>query len=273
MTNYTIDNKIFWLLDLKQVHSHMDVVLPSVRKLLEKEAHKIESQFAYRSEPITEELFSEIFIPIYKKYVVSKSSFYLDEEQRYALLREEFRSNSEAQYHLLWVFSKDDPSEIHGATLYKHVPAQRRFAFVHKGYDHAVTRQLGLKLSLDYWTEAIVQDAAIALGCTYLSHGRDKHFRQNPGLHLFKLKVGGKPLSGIINTTIGLNRDGLERMQITQTEIESQDLSVFFEDPNDFGLYQAVQLFYKEESQKPDLFREFEKIAQQAGLEVRSTIW
>lgn len=273
MMNYNIDNKINWFTDITGAQSYKDIVLPSVTKSVEKDGPSLAATFDYHLEPITEQLFTEYFIPCYKKYVVSKEFYHLDEAERYATLLERFSDEQYGKYYLLWITKKGALDVLYGVSLFRIRPEFKSLSVVHKGFDHQITRELDVKTSLDYWTESIVQNFAIAQGCTILSHGKDLHFRKNPGVFMFKFKIGCRPVSSLISSAAFLNREGVKQITITQEDIEANNLSVFFDLPDENGLFARMNVFYKQASGKPELFHELEKNAQRAGLEVNSTIY
>ena len=276
MTNYTIDSKIFWVTDIQQATSYRDTMLPSVASLTAKYEAVLSDHFEYHLEPINTELFETVFIPCYKRYVVSKSTFYLDEELIYEKLRKNFSDPDFGSYYLLWVTAKENSTAVYGASLFRVAQGKnesKQLVFINKGYDHLITKELRLKASLDYWTEGIVHNFAIEQHCDIIRHGRDKHFRPDPGLFLFKLKMGARPLSGIINQELPLNREDVESSLITDEDIYKNDLSVFFTNPDERGFFQRINLFCKRESSKYNAFVEFEATAQKVGLEIVSHVY
>lgn len=271
--NYNIDNKIYWFTDITGAQSYKDVVLPSVSKAVEKDVARLMDVFDCHVEPVNEQLFTDYFIPCYKRYVVSKEHYHLDEAERYATLLDRFTHEEYGKYYLLWVTKKGSLDVTYGVSLFRIRPEMKSLSVVHKGFDHLITRELDIKTSLDYWTESIVQNFAISQGCTILSHGKDLHFRKNPGVFMFKFKVGCRPVSGLVSKVEFINREEVKQITITQADIEENNLSVFFDLPDENGLFTRMNVFYKEASGKPELFHELEKNAQRAGLEVNSTVY
>lgn len=270
MANFIIDNKIFGIRNFTNEKTYEDCMYPSLSKLLNKKLPLLNSFFEYHLEPLSFENLEKIFIPIYKQYVVSKKDYILNENEVYFKLKKNIIEETGRNYYLIWITKIDDPSVIYGATVFNIALRTniKTCSFVHKGYDHKITKELKIGISLDVWTESIIQNFALANNCKQLRHGRDLHFRKKPGLHLFKLKTGTMPLSGIYNKEIDLNRSGLEQITITDEDIQKNNLSVFFTTPNSEGFFTELHLFYKVASNDKNMCEEFQTIGEKVGLKV-----
>ena len=270
MTNYTLDNKIFWVRNFTTEKTHEDSMYPSLSKQLKKKLPLLQSFFEYHLEPLTALLIDDIFAPLYKKYVASKEHFKLNEQELPERLKERLETEPHKQYYILWVTKKGDSSVIYGATVFNIATRGdvKTCSFAYKGYDHAITRELKIGVSIDVWTESLIQDFALENDCVQLRHGKDTHFREKPGLHLFKLKTGCLPLSALTNTEIEVDRSGLEQITISEDDIQKNDLSVFFAEPGTNGFYTQMHLFRKLSADNSELCGEFQKIGERSGLEV-----
>ncbi len=244
---FVLDNKIFWYANISQAKSYEDIVLPSFAKKVKKSLKKFEENFEYEIVGANEELFWDKFVPLYKKYVVSKPTYHLDEEAHYQRLLEKLTDSNYGQFYFLFIKSRDGQKLV-GVTLFviknKH-QNKKTLSFVNKGYDHSITKQFKMKASLDYFSEMFVQNFAIDNQCKAIFHGRDAHPHENAGLALFKLRSGAKPLSGLANHELQINRENITKIEYNFEDLQKQDVSIMFDEPGEFGLFQKAYLLSK----------------------------
>ncbi len=269
-----LDNQIFWFRDISQAKSPADIISPSFYKKLVSQLPKFEAHFEYQFVELTDEIFWDKFVPIYKKYVVSKKTYHLNEEQHYEKVIENLHNNTKGQYTVLFITIKGQPETCVGATLFRvsNKPLLS-LSFVNKGYDHTLTKQWKIKMSLDYWSEYLIQQFALDNACVHLFHGKDKHPHENAGLSFFKLRAGAFPLSGLVNQTLTLTRDDLKMTEHTLEALQQNDLLVFFTNPDQEGFFQTTSVFFKESSGKQAQFEEIKGVLTKRNFEVITEIY
>lgn len=268
-----LDNQIFWYRDISQAQSPADILSPTFYKKIKSQISRFEQNFDYSIEILSESLFTKKFMPLYRRYVVSKKNYHLNEADMYRKMIENLL-HSPHTYYLLLIYHKGQPEILYGGTIFRvGYKPKLSLAFAYKGYDHLITREFKLKLSLDYWSEYLIQTYALKLGCQAMFHGKDKHPHENAGLSFFKLRAGAFPLSGLINKELILNRENLAKVTQTFDTLHQQPIQIYFTNPDQNGFFKTAYLLFNQKEGKVEQFEESKKVLENRNFEVITEIY
>lgn len=195
---------------------------------------------------------SALFLPIYTEHVMNRNTFRLDKAETLQKL-ETIAHNPDYQLFLM----RTKPEEIIlGGVVFHKLPGMSGIAY--RVYDHELAKSLGFQ-KIDYYAEKCFQGYVRSLGCQWLSHGSDRHPISQPGLSLFKLSVGARPI-----VYLG------DMEQIPQ-EINVEDWNQkyetwgFYSEPTGLGYYQKLNIYGECDS---DCVLALVKVARGVGLTV-----
>jgi hypothetical protein len=156
----------------------------------------------------------------------------------------------------IFVMRTKEEGTILGGVVFHKLPGMIGIAY--RVYDHELAKSLGFQ-KIDYYAEKCFQGYVRSVGYQLLSHGSDRHPIIQPGLSLFKLSIGARPIvyvGKLVQIPVEIDKDEWGKKYETWG---------YYSLPTSAGYYQKLNLNGECES---ECVVALTKVARGAGLTV-----
>ena len=191
-------------------------------------------------------------LPIYQEHIMNRSTFRLDKCET---LQKMAAIGRDLAYQIFVVRDRATRIILGGVVFHT---TKELIGIAYRVYDHGLAKSLGYQ-KIDYYGEKCFQDYVKSLGYRWLSHGSDRHPIIQPGLSLFKLSIGARPI-----VYVG-------EVEVSPVEVSENEWGARYETwgyysmPSNNGYYQKLSMQGHCES---ECVVALIKVAQQVGLTV-----